>query len=77
MPLTDLHDVNTSAILDRWEHEPAPFLSILHEIQEHYGYLPESSLHEVSKRLGIPLSELYGTVTFYHFFKLEEPIASK
>ena len=73
MPLTDLHDVNTSAILDRWEHEPAPFLSILHEIQEHYGYLPESSLHEVSKRLGIPLSELYGTVTFYHFFKLEEP----
>ena len=73
MPQTDLHDVNASEIIDRWEGEPAPFLSILHEIQAHYGYLPEPALHEVSSRLGIPLAELYGTVTFYHFFELEEP----
>ena len=73
MPLTDLHDVNTSEIIDRWEGEPAPFLSILHEVQAHYGYLPEPALHEISNRLGIPLSELYGTVTFYHFFELKEP----
>ena len=73
MPLTDLHDAYTSQIIDRWEGEPAPFLSILHEVQAHYGYLPESALHEVSQRLAIPLSELYGTVTFYHFFRTEKP----
>ncbi len=73
MPLTDLHDANTSEIIDRWEGEPAPFLSIIHDIQAHYGYLPEPALHEVSQRLRIPLAELYGTVTFYHFFRVEEP----
>jgi len=76
MPLTDLHDETTAAIIDRWEGQFAPFLAILHEIQGHYGYLPEASLHQVSQRLRIPLSELYGTVTFYHFFRLEAPGAA-
>ena len=73
MPLTDLQDERTAAIIDRLEGEHAPFLSILHEIQDHYGYLPEPALHEVSRRLAIPLADLYGTVTFYHYFRLEDP----
>lgn len=70
------HDPATSAIIDRWIGEPAPFLAILHAIQDEHGYLPEEALRAVSARLKIPISELYGTVTFYHYFRLEKPTGS-
>ncbi len=55
--------------------EPFPFLSILHALQEKYGYLSEEALRQVSTALEIPLSELYGTVTFYHYFRTAPPPA--
>ena len=67
----EVQDPITDRILDEWLDEPAPFLSILHTIQDHYGYLPEPALRRVSQRMDIPISDLYGTVTFYHFFQLE------
>ena len=67
----EVQDPITDRILDEWLDEPAPFLSILHAIQDHYGYLPEPALRRVSQRMDIPISDLYGTVTFYHFFQLE------
>lgn len=67
----EIQDPATTEILDRWMEEPAPFLGVLHAIQDHHGYLPEDSLKQVAQRFQIPISELYGTVTFYHFFRLE------
>ena len=67
------YDQAIQEIIERWTGEPAPFLAILHDIQESLGYLPESALSEVAAALGIPLSELYGTVTFYHYFRLGKP----
>ena len=67
----EVKDPVTEKILDQWMEKPAPFLSVLHAIQDHFGYLPESGLRLVGQRFGIPVSELYGTVTFYHFFSLE------
>ncbi|MEE2883206.1 MAG: NAD(P)H-dependent oxidoreductase subunit E [Planctomycetota bacterium] len=64
-------DPVTTEILDRLMNEPAPFMEVLHAIQDHHGYFPENSLRQVSERFEIPISELYGTVTFYHFFRLE------
>ncbi|KUK13759.1 MAG: NAD(P)H-dependent oxidoreductase subunit E [Synergistetes bacterium] len=46
-------------------------LSILEEIQEREGYLSKESLKYISKRLNIPLADLYSLVTFYSFFNLE------
>lgn len=45
-------------------------ISILEDIQEHYNYLPEETLVEVAKRLDIPLRDVYGVATFYHYFSL-------
>ena len=45
-------------------------ISILDDIQEHYGYLPEDVLRELSKELEIPLRDIYGVATFYKAFKL-------
>jgi len=67
----ETEDPVTTEILDLLMAEPAPFLEVLQRIQDHHGYLPEDSLKQVANRFEIPISELYGTVTFYHFFELE------
>lgn len=46
-------------------------ISILHEIQAQYNYLPEEPLRYVSKKLNIPLIDLYSIASFYHAFSLE------
>lgn len=45
-------------------------ISILEDIQEEYNYLPEEALKEVSKKLNIPLRDVYGVATFYRAFRL-------
>lgn len=62
----------TEKIIERWIGEPAPFLAILHDVQGTLGYLPESSLSQIADALHIPFAELYGTVTFYHYFRLQK-----
>jgi NADH-quinone oxidoreductase subunit F len=52
----------------RWRGEPAPLLPLLHAFHDRDGHLSEAALAAVSKALGIPLAELYGTTTFYHHF---------
>ena len=60
-------------LTERWKDEPAPLLPMLHAFHDRDGYLSESSIRAVSEALGIPIAELYGTVTFYHHFSREEP----
>ena len=44
---------------------------LLQEIQGGYGYLPPRVLLEMSRRTGIPASQIYGVATFYEQFHLE------
>jgi NADH:ubiquinone oxidoreductase subunit E len=46
-------------------------IPVLHGVQELYGYLPEETLKMVSEGLDIPMTEIYGVASFYHFFSLE------
>ena len=43
-------------------------ISILQELQEIYGYLPEELLNKVGKHLHLPMSRIYGVITFYAQF---------
>jgi NADH-quinone oxidoreductase subunit E len=43
---------------------------LLQEIQASYGYLPALVLLEMSRRTGIPASQIYGVATFYEQFRL-------
>jgi len=43
-------------------------ITLLQQLQEAYGYLPADVLHEVSARTGIPLSRMFGVITFYSQF---------
>jgi len=57
-------------VIDGYNASPDSLIQILHAAQGLHGYLREDVLLRVSKRLKIPLSKVYGVVTFYHFFSL-------
>ncbi|OQY09395.1 MAG: NADH-quinone oxidoreductase subunit E [Fusobacteriia bacterium 4572_132] len=46
-------------------------ISVLHKAQEVFGYLPEEVQKFISKKLDLPLSKIYGVVTFYSFFTMK------
>ncbi|MCL2323229.1 MAG: NAD(P)H-dependent oxidoreductase subunit E [Oscillospiraceae bacterium] len=43
-------------------------ITVLHKAQDIFGYLPKEVLAHISERLHIPVSKVYGVVTFYSFF---------
>ncbi|PLX17442.1 MAG: NAD(P)H-dependent oxidoreductase subunit E [Candidatus Muiribacterium halophilum] len=45
-------------------------INVLHKAQTHYGALTPQIQKRISEGLNIPLSEVYGTITFYHFFTM-------
>ncbi|MBI3008264.1 MAG: NADH-quinone oxidoreductase subunit NuoE [Candidatus Omnitrophica bacterium] len=57
-------------ILDGHKVDRTSLIPVLQEAQEAYGYLPPEVLKEVSLRLRVPLSQVYGVVTFYAQFRL-------
>jgi len=58
-------------ILDRHGKERSGLLSVLEDIQDEFGYLPEDALRTVAKETGWPLVEVYGVATFYRSFSLK------
>jgi NADH-quinone oxidoreductase subunit E/NADP-reducing hydrogenase subunit HndA len=58
-------------ICNRYKDEPTPLMLILSDIQKEYGYIPLEVQEVVSSETGIPVSEIYGVVTFYSFFSLQ------
>lgn len=56
------------------KHKGAPgcAMPVLQETQEVYGYLPIELQNTIADELGVSLSEIYGIVTFYSQFTLEQ-----
>jgi NADH:ubiquinone oxidoreductase subunit E len=64
----DLSKVN--GIIGRHGGEQGSLIPVLQEVQGAFGYLPQEALVRVSQGLKIPLSRIYGVVTFYAQFYL-------
>ena len=58
------------AICDKFGNQPGELINILHEAQGMHGYLPEEMQRIIARKLGIPVSKVYGVVTFYSFFTM-------
>lgn len=58
------------AICDKHGNQPGELINILHEAQHLHGYLPEEMQRIIAAQLGIPVSRVYGVVTFYTFFTM-------
>jgi len=55
-------------VINKYRGEEGALIPILQEMQESYGYLSEELLAKIGKRLHIPLSRIYGVVSFYAQF---------
>lgn len=62
-----------SAIAEKWRDKKGSLIMILHEIQNHYGYVPRDVSLQLSQSLDIPLARIYEVITFYNYFKLDPP----
>ena len=58
-------------VLRKFAGRDGALIPALEEIQGITGYLPESVQRVVARGLGIPLSQVYGVVTFYSFFTMK------
>lgn len=58
-------------VLDQYRGQDGAAIPVLQKAQEIYGYLPQEVLERISRRLGMPFSQLYGVATFYAQFYLE------
>ncbi|NMA67009.1 MAG: NAD(P)H-dependent oxidoreductase subunit E [Clostridiaceae bacterium] len=57
-------------IIAKYKNIRGALIPALHEAQELYGYLPLSVQKKIADGLNVPLSEVYGVVTFYTQFSL-------
>lgn len=55
-------------VIERYKEQKGAMIPILHSIQQKTGYLPEDVQAYVAEKMGIPLSEVYGIVSFYTLF---------
>ena len=60
-------------LVSKWKDKQGNLIMILHELQNHYGYVPREASLQLSKILGVPLARIYEVITFYNFLKLEPP----
>ncbi|MFZ2197360.1 MAG: NAD(P)H-dependent oxidoreductase subunit E [Thermodesulfovibrionales bacterium] len=60
---------NVGEVLTAAEKKRGVLIHAFQSIQKEYNYLPEDVLNALSKKLDIPLSEVYSTASFYkHFY---------
>lgn len=59
------------AILEKYYKEGGSIISILQDVQQEFGYIPEDVVFWFSNRLNIPASNFYGVATFYSQFHLK------
>jgi len=63
----------TLEIISNIEHDPNYLVKILQEIQAELGYVPETAQRLLAKRMRMPVSHIYGILSFYNFFRLFPP----
>jgi len=66
-----VESVKIDRILRRHQNQKSALISILQDIQTEYNYLPKEALERVAGGIGVPLSRVYSTGTFFRAFSLE------
>jgi NADH-quinone oxidoreductase subunit E len=56
-------------ILCRFSRDRGNLIPILHDVQNHFGYLSREAMEAVARYLGLSNSTVYGVATFYAGFK--------
>lgn len=62
-----------SSLIEGLTDEPGALLPILHSIQLLFGYVPDSAVPLVAKKLNLSRADVHGVVSFYHHFRQTRP----
>lgn len=57
--------------IEAYRDVPGSLIAVLHRAQEIFGYLPETVQIYIAEKLDVPISKVYGVVTFYSLFSTE------
>ncbi len=64
-------DIQTiTKILEKFPDTTGNLIGILHEVQNHFRYLPEAELRYISKKIDVPITQIYSIINFYNRFSL-------
>jgi NADH:ubiquinone oxidoreductase subunit E len=66
---TELSEIEN--ILERYRGQKKMLIPVLEKVQTVAGHLPEMLQRLVAEALDLPLSRVYGVVTFYSFFTMQ------
>ncbi len=58
-------------IMKNHSWEESALISVLHEIENLYNYLPAWALRHISEKLNIPMIQVFGVASFYDAFHLK------
>lgn len=65
--------------IDELPEKRGALISVLHKAQSIFGYLPKEVQIFIGRKLDVPVSQVYGVVSFYSFFTMvpkgKHPIA--
>lgn len=50
-------------------NKPDALLEILHDIQEHKGFVPQTDLPVIAKALNLSRADVHGVMSFYHDYR--------
>jgi bidirectional [NiFe] hydrogenase diaphorase subunit len=56
--------------MDYYHRDTTALIQVLHAAQQLFGYLSGDVLHYIAAGLKLPVAQVYGVVTFYHFFTM-------
>mgnify|MGYP002513337295 FL=1 len=59
-------------VIEQHKDMRGSLISVLHKAQGIFGYLPEEVQAYIAEKMDIPLSEIYGVVTFYALFTMNK-----
>lgn len=66
-----MNEKKCEAILNKYNEEKGSIISLLQDVQERFGYIPEDVVFWFAEKLNIPASNFFGVTTFYAQFYLK------
>jgi len=57
--------------IDAFARQPEKLIGVLHLVQAELGHVPTEMQERIATALEVPISQVYGVVTFYDFFRTE------
>jgi formate dehydrogenase subunit gamma len=67
--MSDDASVVVGRAIDRHQHVPGGLLPLLHDIQDHLGFVPKDAVPRIARALNLSRAEVHGVISFYHHFR--------